>query len=36
MFSKAVLDILPPYQPYDYKIKIKPDKEDTLSYSPLY
>jgi len=28
--------MLPPYQPYNYKIKIEPDKEDTLSYSPLY
>jgi len=36
VFSKAVSDILPPYQPYNHKIKIKLDKEDILSYSPLY
>ena len=35
IFSKAASDILPPYQPYDYKIEIEPDKEDTLGYSPL-
>ena len=36
IFSKAVSDILPPYQLYNYKIKIEPDKENTLSYSPLH
>jgi len=35
VFSKAVSNILPPHWPYDYKIEIKPDKENTLSYSPL-
>jgi len=28
--------MLPPYQLYDYKIEIMPDKEDTLNYSPFY
>jgi len=28
--------MLPPHRPYDYKIKIKPDKENVLSYTPLY
>jgi len=36
VFSKAVSDMLLPHQPYDYKIEIEPDKEDTLGYSPLY
>ena len=34
-FLKAVSNILPPHQPYDYKIKIKLGKENTLNYSPL-
>jgi len=36
IFLKAVSDILPPHQPYNYKIKIKLGKEDTFDYSPLY
>ena len=35
VFSKAASDILPPHRPYDHKIEIEPDKEDTLGYSPL-
>ena len=35
VFSKAVFNTFPPHQPYDYKIKIEPDKENTLSFSPL-
>jgi len=35
MFFKAASNILLPYQLYNYKIKIKLDKEDILSYSPL-
>ena len=35
IFSKAVFNTLPPYQPYDHKIKIKPDKENTLGFSPF-
>ena len=35
VFSKAASDMLPPHRPYDYKIEIEPEKEDTLSYSPL-
>ena len=35
VFSKAASDILPPYRLYDYKIKIEPDKENILSYTPL-
>ena len=35
-FLKAASNILPPHRPYDYKIKIKLGKEDTLSYSPLH
>ena len=35
IFSKAVFDTLPPYWLYDYKIKIEPDKENTLGFSPL-
>jgi len=27
--------MLPPYQPYNHKIEIELDKENTLSYSPL-
>ena len=27
--------MLPPHRPYDYKIEIEPDKEDTFGYSPL-
>ena len=34
-FLKAVSNILPPHRPYNYKIEIKPGKEDTLGYSPL-
>ena len=36
IFLKAAFNILPPYQPYNYKIEIELDKEDTLSYGPLY
>ena len=32
---KVVSNILPPHRPYDYKIEIEPDKENTLSYTPL-
>ena len=35
IFSKAAFNIFPPYRPYDYKIKIKLDKENTFSFSPL-
>ena len=35
IFSKVVFNVLLPHQLYNYKIKIKPSKEDTLSYSPL-
>ena len=35
IFFKAAFNTFPFYQPYDYKIKIKPDKENTLSFSPL-
>jgi hypothetical protein len=28
--------MLLPYRPYNYKIEIKPDKENVLSYTPLY
>ncbi len=34
-FSKAISDTLAPHWLYDHKIKIKPDKENTLSFSPL-
>ena len=34
VFSKAVSNILLSYQPYNYKIKIELDKENTLNYSP--
>ena len=34
-FLKAVFNILPPHQLYNYKIEIKLGKEDTFSYSPL-
>jgi hypothetical protein len=27
--------MLPPHRPYDYKIEIKPDKENVLGYTPL-
>ena len=33
-FSKADLNKLPPYRPYDYKIKLT--KDVPLSYYPLY
>jgi len=36
VFSKAVFDILLPYQSYNYKIEIKQGKENTLSFSPIY
>ena len=36
VFSKAASNILPPYRLYNYKIKIKQGKENTLSFSPLY
>jgi len=35
IFSKAASNTFPPHQPYDYKIKIEPDKESTLGFSPL-
>ena len=35
VFSKAVFNILLPYRPYDYKIEIELDKENTLIFSPL-
>ena len=35
IFSKAVFNILPPHQLYDYKIEIKLSKKDTLKYNPL-
>jgi len=35
IFSKAAFDILPFYRLYDHKIKIEPDKENTLSFSPF-
>jgi len=35
IFLKAVSNILPLYWLYNYKIEIKPGKEDTLNYSPL-
>ena len=28
-------DTLPPYWPYNHKIEIEPDKENTLGFSPL-
>lgn len=34
MFSKAALDILPPYYLYNYKIKLIGD--NNLKFSPLY
>ena len=34
IFSKAVSDLLPPHRSYDYKIIL--EKENTLTYSPLY
>jgi len=36
VFSKAVSNMLLPYWPYNYKIEIEPDKENVLSYTPLY
>src|SRR6266702_3400627 len=35
IFSKAASNTLPFYWPYDHKIEIKPDKENTLGFSPL-
>ena len=35
VFSKAASNILPLYWLYNHKIKIKPDKENTLGFSPL-
>ena len=35
IFSKAASDTLLPYWLYNHKIKVKPDKENTLSFSPL-
>ena len=35
IFSKAASDTLPPYRLYNHKIKIEPDKENTLGFSPL-
>jgi hypothetical protein len=34
IFSKAASDILPPHRSYDHKIIL--EKENTLTYSPLY
>jgi len=28
--------MLPPHQLYNYKIEIKSDKENVLSYTPIY
>ena len=36
IFSKTVYNILLLHQLYNHKIKIKPDKENTLSFSPLH
>jgi len=33
-FLKVALNILPPYQTYDYKIQLKTN--NSLGYSPLY
>ena len=35
VFLKAVSNILPLYQPYNYKIEIKLGKENTFNYSPF-
>ena len=35
IFSKAAFNTLSPYQPYNHKIKIKLDKENTFGFSPL-
>ena len=35
IFSKAAFNTFPLYWPYDHKIKIEPDKENTLGFSPL-
>ena len=35
VFSKAAFNTLPPHWLYDHKIEIKPDKENTLGFSPL-
>ena len=35
VFSKAVLDALPPRRPYDHKIQLTDGNTDDLSYSPL-
>jgi hypothetical protein len=34
ILSKAASDLLPPHRSYDYKIIL--EKENTLTYSPLY
>jgi hypothetical protein len=34
VFLKAALDILPPYQTYNYKIQL--EANNSLNYSPLY
>jgi hypothetical protein len=34
IFSKAASDLLPPHRSYDYKIIL--EKENILTYSPLY
>jgi hypothetical protein len=36
IFSKAISNTLLPHQPYDHKIKIESDKENTLGFSPLH
>ena len=35
VFSKAVSNTLAPYQLYNYKIEIEPNKENTLNFSPF-
>ena len=36
VFFKTASNILPLYQLYDHKIKIKQGKENTFSFNPLY
>src|SRR6266702_5132112 len=35
VFFKAVFDTFLPHWPYNHKIEIEPDKENTLGFSPL-
>ena len=35
IFSKTISNTFPFYRLYNHKIKIKPDKENTLGFSPL-